>query len=265
MIDGNDAIGCFFVAPGMTGRGLMISEKVMVKAPEGRFCHWEKFLITGINGVKHLPATCHLLKDMGIEPVFQLVTRDRNRLALQSDLLSAYVLGVENVLCITGDHPSLGDHPGAKPVYDLDSVQLLETVPGSKNIILISDGKDTAENINVAYEAARKAANMGARMYTVGVGEKTADLEMMRLAELTNGVYFKADEVSRLKILFGDITEDKTKTPSLALLNTNHFITQDLEDLSASIHGFVDVVPKTTARLLVTTNHPKKILRNSCW
>ncbi|MBA7612708.1 Bifunctional homocysteine S-methyltransferase/5,10-methylenetetrahydrofolate reductase [subsurface metagenome] len=70
-------------------------------------------------------ATCHLLKERGLDPVFQMTCRDRNRLALQSDLLSAYVMGVENVLAITGDLPSLGDHPQAKPVYDLDSVQLL--------------------------------------------------------------------------------------------------------------------------------------------
>jgi len=70
-------------------------------------------------------AVCHLLKNKGIEPVLQLTCRDRNRLALQSDLLSAYMLGIKNVLAITGDLPSLGDHPQAKPVYDLDSVQLL--------------------------------------------------------------------------------------------------------------------------------------------
>jgi len=70
-------------------------------------------------------ATCHLLKEKGLDPVFQLTCRDRNRIALQSDLLSAYVLGVNNVLSITGDLPVLGDHPQAKPVYDLDSVQLL--------------------------------------------------------------------------------------------------------------------------------------------
>jgi methylenetetrahydrofolate reductase (NADPH) len=62
----------------------------------------------------------------GLEPVFQITCRDRNRLALQSDLLSAWALGVENVLCLTGDHPILGDHTEAKPVYDLDSVQLLK-------------------------------------------------------------------------------------------------------------------------------------------
>ncbi|MBA7477565.1 Bifunctional homocysteine S-methyltransferase/5,10-methylenetetrahydrofolate reductase [subsurface metagenome] len=66
------------------------------------------------------------LIERGLEPVFQLTCRDRNRLALQSDLLSAWALGIENVLCLTGDHPILGDHAEAKPVYDLDSVQLLK-------------------------------------------------------------------------------------------------------------------------------------------
>ncbi|RJQ39156.1 MAG: 5,10-methylenetetrahydrofolate reductase [Dehalococcoidia bacterium] len=71
---------------------------------------------------------CHLLKDEGLEPIFQMTCRDRNRLALQSDLLGAWVLGLENVLALTGDLPVLGDHPGAKPVYDLDSVQLLGAI-----------------------------------------------------------------------------------------------------------------------------------------
>ncbi len=69
--------------------------------------------------------TCHLLKERGLDPVLQMTCRDRNRLALQSDLLSASVLGIENILAITGDLPALGDHPQALPVYDLDSVQLL--------------------------------------------------------------------------------------------------------------------------------------------
>jgi len=73
-------------------------------------------------------ATCHLLKERGLDPIFQMTCRDRNRLALQSDLLSAWVLGIENVLAITGDLPALGDHPQAKPVYDLDAVQLLDVI-----------------------------------------------------------------------------------------------------------------------------------------
>ena len=74
--------------------------------------------------------TCHLLKKRGLEPIFQVTCRDRNRLALQSDILGAAVLGIENLLILTGDHPILGDHPEAKPVFDLDSVQLLSAVKG---------------------------------------------------------------------------------------------------------------------------------------
>ncbi len=71
-------------------------------------------------------AVSRLLKERGIEPIFQLTCRDRNRLALQSDLLSASALGIENVLLLTGDYPTLGDHPEAKPVFDIGSVQLIE-------------------------------------------------------------------------------------------------------------------------------------------
>jgi len=73
-------------------------------------------------------ALCKMLIDRGIEPVFQMVCRDRNRLALQSDLLSAAVLGIENVLALTGDHVVMGDHQDAMPVYDLDSVGLLQAI-----------------------------------------------------------------------------------------------------------------------------------------
>src|SRR5260370_2712761 len=61
----------------------------------------------------------------GLEPVMQMTCRDRNRIALQSDLLGASALGIRNVLVMTGDHPRFGDHPQAKPGFDLDSVQLL--------------------------------------------------------------------------------------------------------------------------------------------
>jgi methylenetetrahydrofolate reductase (NADPH) len=64
----------------------------------------------------------------GLEPVMQMTCRDRNRIALQSDLLGASALGIRNILVMTGDHPKFGDHPGARPVFDLDSVQLLWTL-----------------------------------------------------------------------------------------------------------------------------------------
>ena len=72
--------------------------------------------------------TCVALKNAGLTPILQLTCRDRNRIALQSELLGAAMLGVENILCLTGDHTKMGDHPGAKPVFDLDSVSLLHTV-----------------------------------------------------------------------------------------------------------------------------------------
>lgn len=73
-------------------------------------------------------AACVLLKQHGFEPVLQVTCRDRNRLALQSDILSAAALNIRNILVLTGDHPALGDHPEAKPVFDLDSVQLLDVL-----------------------------------------------------------------------------------------------------------------------------------------
>ena len=72
--------------------------------------------------------TCVALKNAGLTPIFQVTCRDRNRIGLQSDLLGAAALGIDNILCLTGDHTTLGDHPGAKPVFDLDSVSLLHTV-----------------------------------------------------------------------------------------------------------------------------------------
>jgi methylenetetrahydrofolate reductase (NADPH) len=70
-------------------------------------------------------AACKLLLEEGVEPVMQMVCRDRNRIAAQSDLLGAAALGIENVLCLSGDHQTFGDHPQAKNVFDIDSVQLL--------------------------------------------------------------------------------------------------------------------------------------------
>ena len=70
-------------------------------------------------------AAAHLLVDAGIEPIMQLACRDRNRLGLQADLLGAAALGVRNIVCMTGDDVTAGDHPEAKPIYDIDSIHLL--------------------------------------------------------------------------------------------------------------------------------------------
>lgn len=83
---------------------------------------------------------CLLIKEHGGEPVLQVTCRDRNRLAIQADLLFAYSRGVDNVLCLTGDSVDVGDHKEAKPVFDLDSVQLIRLVH------TLNSGKDMAGN-----------------------------------------------------------------------------------------------------------------------
>jgi len=73
-------------------------------------------------------AACVFLKQMGLNPILQMVTRDRNRLAMQSDILGAYAHGIDTMLCLSGDHPHFGDHPEALNVHDLDSIQFIQMV-----------------------------------------------------------------------------------------------------------------------------------------
>jgi len=82
-----------------------------------------------------------LLLERGLEPIFEQSMRDRNRLALQSDLLGAAAVGIQNVLCLTGDHPSKGDHPQANKVFDLDSTQWIAAVKGIRDQGLLLNGK----------------------------------------------------------------------------------------------------------------------------
>jgi methylenetetrahydrofolate reductase (NADPH) len=70
-------------------------------------------------------AACSIVKQMGLDPVMQIVCRDRNRIAIQSDVLGAVALGIKNILCLSGDHQKFGNHPTAKNVYDLDSMNLI--------------------------------------------------------------------------------------------------------------------------------------------
>lgn len=85
-------------------------------------------------------SVCKLLLDIGLDPIFQITCRDRNRLAIQSDLLGAHILGIRNVLCLTGDHVTSGDHKEAKPVFDMESVQMLQVVG------MLNSGRDMAGN-----------------------------------------------------------------------------------------------------------------------
>jgi len=78
-------------------------------------------------------AGCVLLKQQGVDPVMQMVTRDRNRIAIQSDILGAVALGIGNVLCLSGDHQKFGNHPSAKGVFDIDSIQLIQTLKNMRD------------------------------------------------------------------------------------------------------------------------------------
>src|SRR5262245_14747490 len=92
--------------------------------------------VDGINAVDASGANCHmssvgicaLLTRMGYAPIMQIACRDKNRIAIQGDVLGAAAMGVANIMCLTGDGVQAGDQPGAKPVFDLDSMSLLETV-----------------------------------------------------------------------------------------------------------------------------------------
>ncbi len=92
-------------------------------------------------------APCVIMQEMGLEAIYQATCRDRNRIALQSDVLGAAALGMKNILALSGDHTVMGDHPQAKPVFDLDSVQLTAAI---RKLV---EGKDMAGNdLDVAPE-----------------------------------------------------------------------------------------------------------------
>ncbi len=99
-------------------------------------------------------AGCVLLKQQGVEPVMQMVTRDRNRIALQSDILGAVALGIGNILCITGDHQKFGNHPTAKGVFDLDSIQLINVVKNMRDNKKFISGDDISGEVPLFIGAA---------------------------------------------------------------------------------------------------------------
>ena len=83
---------------------------------------------------------CFILLKIGLEPIMQITCRDRNRIALQSDVLGAAANGVKNILFITGDHQSFGNHPSAKGVYDLDSIQLIQVIKNMRDNGIFQSG-----------------------------------------------------------------------------------------------------------------------------
>ena len=141
----------------------------------------------------------------------------------------------------------------------LKAVSVIGDYSGSKNIVLLSDG--ITQGTAAAYEAARYAANAGIKIYTVGVGPRTEEQTMIDIAELTNGIYFRATEESRLNILFGPVDENEAASGQMELvvLNKNHFITAGLEP-NATLYGFNQVSPKGAGRLLAVTSTGEPIL-----
>ena len=99
-------------------------------------------------------AGCLLLKQQGIEPVMQMVVRDRNRLALQGDVLGAVALGIGNILCLSGDHQKFGNHPGARGVFDIDSIQLIQALKAMRDEHKFISGEDISGEVPVFIGAA---------------------------------------------------------------------------------------------------------------
>ncbi|MCK9223605.1 MAG: methylenetetrahydrofolate reductase [Candidatus Muirbacterium halophilum] len=121
--------------------------------------------------VSSLGLCAWIQNNFNVETVFQLNCRDRNRIALQSDLLAASLLGIKNVLVITGDHPSVGDHDFAKAVYDMDSVQLLHTISGLKKGVDFS-GNELKGNPDIFVGATANPAARPLRPHLIKFGKK---------------------------------------------------------------------------------------------
>src|SRR3989344_213148 len=132
------------------------------------------------------------------------------------------------------------------------ALDVLKNTKGSKNIILISVGK--TKDIPAAFAAAQESVKQGVVVYTVGVGPVTNEEVMTTIADITSGIYFRVEEQEKLRLLFGENKPAKDQNKfSLVILNSNHFITQDIKP-EAIVYGFNQVVPKSTAQLLVTTD-----------
>ena len=119
-------------------------------------------------------AACSLLKSAGLEPILQAVVRDRNRIALQSDILGAAALGIRNVLCLSGDHQSFGNQPQAVGVFDLDSIQFLQTVKAMRDGGTIIGGDTLTEPPDLFIGAAANPFADPLSFRVVRLAKKTA-------------------------------------------------------------------------------------------
>jgi 5,10-methylenetetrahydrofolate reductase len=99
-------------------------------------------------------AGCLLMKQQGVDPVMQIVCRDRNRIAIQSDVLGAVALGIGNILCLSGDHQMFGNHPTAKNVFDIDSIQLIQLLKTMRDDKKFLCGEDISGEVPIFIGAA---------------------------------------------------------------------------------------------------------------
>ena len=124
-------------------------------------------------------AAGRIVLDSGVEPIIQMTCRDRNRIAIQSDLFGAAALGAKNVLCLTGDHQKFGDHPMAKGVFDIDSIQLIQIVKTLRDEKLFQCGQEL---------------KAGAPAFFIGAAENPfADPFQYRAARLAKKIHAGAD------------------------------------------------------------------------
>ena len=135
-------------------------------------------------------AVARLLVESGLEPMLQVTCRDRNRLALQSDLLAAAALGVRNLVCMIGDPPGAGDHPDAKPVFDLDVLGLLQaSLPGLSIPAIVVEELDKAadpvqKGIALAGRIIRDLKGLCQGVHLITIGQERHIPQILQEAEL---------------------------------------------------------------------------------
>jgi 5,10-methylenetetrahydrofolate reductase len=132
-------------------------------------------------------AGCLILLQMNLEPVMQMTCRDRNRIALQSDVLGAAALGIRNILCLTGDHQSFGNHPNAKGVFDVDSIQLLQIIKDMRDRGVFQSGDPLLATRPIVFLGA--AANPYADPYEIQIDRLRKKIEAGAEFIQTQSVY----------------------------------------------------------------------------
>jgi len=132
--------------------------------------------------------------DEGLEPIIQMTCRDRNRLAMQADILGAHVFGLKNLLCLSGDHQSFGNHPQAKNVYDLDSIQLVQMVKNMRDEKLFQCGEEIKNT--------KKSEVIEPRMFVGVAANPFADPFEFRVVRLAKKIKAGADFVQAQNFTF---------------------------------------------------------------